>query len=403
MSKPVFQPSTRILTNYARVLIDFALGTGQGIKNNEVVLLQYDQPALPLALEVFKRILEKGGHPLLKSHDEAFDRPLYTLANKSQLTFFPKAYSRALVDTIDHRLYLIADDNPLNLKGVDPQKIAFANLSRQKLKEWLFEKEDQGKLTWTLALYGTLGAAREAGLSLEKYWEQIIKACYLNSQNPILKWQRTFKEVQAIVDKLNKLPITKIHVTAKNTDLTYTLGEKRTWMGGSGRNIPSFEIFTSPDWRGTEGHIAFDLPLYRYGNLIEGIYLEFAKGRVVKAKARKNEKLLKEIVKQKNADKIGEFSLTDKRFSKIDRFMATTLYDENYGGAWGNTHLALGSSYHDCFRGDAKKIKREDWLKLGYNESVEHTDIVQTADRIVEVTLKNDYKQIIYKEGSFTL
>ena len=63
------------------------------------------------------------------------------------------------------------------------------------------------------------------------------------------------------------------------------VGEQRRWLGGTGRNIPSFEIFTSPDWRGTEGTIAFTEPLHRYGGMIEGIRLRFERGRVVEATA----------------------------------------------------------------------------------------------------------------------
>src|SRR6185436_12865911 len=135
-------------------------------------------------------------------------------------------------------------------------------------------------------------------------------------------------------------------------DLWVKLGEKRAWMGGSGRNVPSFELFTSPDWRGTEGWIKFNQPLYRYGNLITGIELEFKNGRVVKAKAKKNEQILKQMIATANADKVGEFSMTDKRFSHITKFMGETLYDENVGGPHGNTHVALGNVYHDCYAGD---------------------------------------------------
>lgn len=396
-------PSLKTLTNYARVLIDFALGTGKGIKKDEVVLLQYDQPAQPLALAVYQRILESGGHPILRQNEEAFAKVFYQTASDKQLTFFPEKYSRALVDTIDHRLFLMADENPLLLKKIDPQKLILANSAKKKLKEWLFAKEDLGKMTWTLALYGTEGAAKEARLSLKDYWKQIIKACYLNSPDPIKEWQKTFIEVEKIVKTLNKMPIAKIRVQAEGTDLTYTLGKKRAWMGGSGRNIPSFEIFTSPDWRGTNGHIYFDQPLYRYGNLIEGITLVFEKGRVIKATARKNQKLLQELVKQKNADKVGEFSLTDTRFSKIDKFMAHTLYDENFGGKYGNTHLALGSSYHDCYAGEARKLKPVDWARLGYNDSVEHTDIIASLDRKVTVTLVNGSEKLIYSGGHFRI
>lgn len=399
----MYQPNGHILQNYARVLINFALNSGDGIKKNEVVYLQFDSPALPLALECYRTILRSGGHPIVKQNEEDFSPIFYSEASAQQLTFFPEKYSKALVDTIDQRVYLMADRDPMLLKSIDPKKLMLANKSREKLKKWLFEKEDQGRLTWTLALYGTPGMAREAGLSLEEYWQQIEKACFLLDNNPVATWKKVFVELESIRSKLSELPIDKLHITAPNTDLWISLGEKRKWMGGSGRNIPSFEIFTSPDWRGTSGTIYFDQPLYRYGNIVRDIHLIFKDGQVVSSKAGKNENLLRELIKQKNADKIGEYSLTDKRYSKIDKFMANTLFDENFGGEHGNTHLALGSSYHDAYIGEAGKLKEKDWETLGFNESPEHTDIIATTDRTVEATLNNGVKKIIYKNGEFTI
>lgn len=394
-------PPKSILQKYGQVLVDFALGGGAGIKEKEVVYLQFDLPALPLAIEVYKRILEKGAYPMLKINEEKFSKIFYQIAKDDQLEFFPKKYFRSLVSTIDHRISILAPRNPLLLKKINPSKIALANKPLLDLKKWYAKKEDQGKFTWTLAFYGTPGLAKEAKLSQKDYWGQIINACFLKEDDPIKKWREVFRELEKIKTKLNQLPIKKIHLLAKETDLWLDLGEKRKFVGGSGRNIPSFEIFTSPDWRGIKGKIYFDFPLYRYGNLIEGIYLEFNDGRVVKAKAQKNEKLLKEIIKQKNADKVGEFSLTDKRFSRISHFMANTLYDENFGGKYGNVHLALGSSYHDCYGGETKNLKESDFEKLGFNHSPEHCDIIATCDRRVEVVLKNGVKKIIYQGGEF--
>jgi aminopeptidase len=314
-------------------MVDFALGKGKGIKTGEVVYLVYDLDAKPLALAIYQRILEKGAHPIVKSADEDFEKVFFEKASDNQLKFTPKKYLKSLIDTIDHRLYLIAPKNPLLLKDIDPKKIVLANSSRQILKKWLFEKEDKGKLTWSLCLYGTSGLAKEAGLSIEDFWGQIIKACFLDKDDPISFWRDVFSKINDLIKKMNALPVEKFHIISKDTDLYITLGEKRVWRGGSGANIPSFEIFTSPDWRGTKGKIYFDYPLYRYGNIIKNIYLEFKNGKVIKAKAEKNEKLLSEMIfKQENADKVGEFSLTDKRFSKISKFMANTLYDENFGG-----------------------------------------------------------------------
>jgi aminopeptidase len=131
--------------------------------------------------------------------------------------------------------------------------------------------------------------------------------------------------------------------------------------------------------------------------------LEFKDGVVIKAIADKNEKLLREMISQKNADKIGEFSLTDRRFSKISKFMANTLYDENFGGQFGNSHIAVGTSYHDCYDGDAKKMKEKDWKRLGFNESVEHCDIINTNNKTVEAILKDGSKKIIYFKGQFVI
>jgi len=400
----MFTPDKKILSNYAKVMIDFALGKGKGVKPGQVVYLQYDTEALPLALAVYKRILEKGAHPMVKGIEESFQKTMFEVASDNQLKFFPKDYSKSLVDTIDHRIYLIAPTEPFLLRNIDPKKIMISNSGDKRLlRKWLFEKEDKGKLTWTLCLYGTPGMAKEAGLSIQEFWEEIINACYLDKENPIKTWESTFKRIDDLKNKLNNLPVDTYHMISEKTDLHIKLGEHRRWQGGGGANIPSFEIFTSPDWRGVNGKIFFNFPLYRYGNIIKNIQLEFKDGVVIKATADKNEKLLQEMIKQKNADKIGEFSLTDKRFSKISKFMANTLYDENFGGEYGNSHLAVGTSYHDCYSGDIKKMGELDWEKLGFNESIEHCDIINTNPKTVEAIMKDGTKKIIYKNGLFVI
>ncbi|MEK7633259.1 MAG: aminopeptidase [Patescibacteria group bacterium] len=399
----MYVPDKKILENYAKVLIDFALGKGKGIKEKQVIYLQYDSEALPLALFVYKRILEKGAYPIVRGADESFQKTMFEVASDDQLKFFPKEYTKSLVNTIDHRIYLIAPTDPFLLKNIDPRKIIISNNEKQQLRKWLFEKEDKGKLTWTLCLYGTEGMAKESGLSIQEFWQEIINACYLDKGDPISVWKNTFTQIDSLKNKLNNLPVDRFHIISDKTDLYISMGEKRQWRGGGGANIPSFEIFTSPDWRGITGKIFFNFPLYRYGNIIKDIQLEFKNGIVVNATANKNKKLLQEMIKQKNADKIGEFSLTDKRFSKISKFMANTLYDENFGGKFGNSHLAVGASYHDCYTGNVRSMTEKDWEVLGFNESVEHCDIINTNPKTVEAIMKNGTKKIIYKNGIFVI
>jgi aminopeptidase len=410
-----YTPSEKILKKYADVLVNFALGGGRGIKKGDVVRVSSSESAKPLFNAVCNAIVLSGGHVISnyapddeqgdKRRAESFTRFFYEHAQPHQITFFADSYLKGLADQIDHSIYLLADADPHALKGIDPKKIMQRGLALKPFKDWLNQKEWKNKFTWTIGMYGTPAMAKEAGLSETAYWDQIIKACFLDEKDPIKKWKSVYKEIEMYRAKLNKLSpmIDKLHAVGADMDMWYSLGEKRHWHAGSGRNIPSFEIFTSPDWRGTNGWIRINQPLYRYGNKITGIELEFKNGRVVKSKSKTNEKLLKEMIATPGADKIGEYSLTDKRHSRITKFMAETLFDENMGGPYGNSHIALGMSYRDTYSGDVSKLTTKEAERLGFNDSSVHTDVVSTTDRTVTAHLKNGKTKVIYKDGKFVL
>ena len=397
-----FVPSQAILRKYAQVLVNFALNSGKGIKKGDVVRLNVSESAKPLYIEIRNQILRSGGHVISNYIVDDVSREFFELASQPQLKFFPKSYLKGLADQIDHSISIISETNKHELEGIDPAKIMLKSASVKPYINWLDTKENAGKYTWTLALYGTPAMAKEAGLSLKEYWDQIIKACFLDERDPISKWREVFAQNALILKKLNSLKIDKLHIQADAIDLWVKLGSNRKWLGGSGRNIPSFEAFISPDWRGTQGHIEFDQPLYRYGSLIEGIKLDFKNGLVVKSSATKNYSVLQAMLKNPNADKIGEFSLTDKRLSRINKFMAETLFDENISGPYGNTHIALGRAYQDSYTGNPAKITKSQWTKWGFNDSVVHTDIISTTRRTVTAHLSNGTSKVIYKDGEFT-
>jgi aminopeptidase len=240
-------------------------------------------------------------------------------------------------------------------------------------------------------------------MSTKAFWNQIIKACYLDAENPVKEWKRINKTVQKTAQKLTDLQIKSVHMVGADVDVHVGIGKDRAWRAGGGNNIPSYEVFTSPNFREVDGWIRFNQPLLRYGSRIEGIELHFTDGKVTKATATKNEQILKEMIKNKGGNQVGEYSLTDARLSRITTFMAETLYDENVGGKYGNSHIALGSAYRDCYVGDPTKVSDEQWEKLGYNDSVVHTDIVTTTDRTVTATLYDGTQKVIYEKGQFML
>jgi len=100
---------------------------------------------------------------------------------------------------------------------------------------------------------------------------------------------------------------------------------------------------------------------------------------------------------------VGEFSLTDKRVSRVERFMAHTLLDENYGGESGNCHIALGGSSAASFTGPPDELTAEHQEALGLNTSSMHWDLVNTESKRVTATLPGGGRRTIYEDGQFLL
>jgi aminopeptidase len=402
-----YVPPPEILQRYGEVMVNYGLGNGSGITPGDVVGVVCPEDAKPLLLEVAKAVWCAGGHVIVdfRPGDDAnwnMQKAFYEIASEEQLDFYPDAYRRSYFDTIDHYLALLAYRDPRSLAGADPNKRSRHARSRGRESTYRFEKVKAGTLSWSGGLYGSEALAAEAGMSLEEYWEQIIYACYLDDPDPVSRWRATAAEIRQTVAWLNRLDIEQLHVEADGTDLWVSIGENRRWAGGESVNVPSFEIATSPDWRGIEGHITFSEPLYLSGTVIRGVRLTFDGGTVVEASAEEGDAVLKAMIAtDPGAARIGEYSLTDGRHSRITRFMATTLYDENRGGPTGNTHLALGDSFQELYTGDVAGATPERFAALGFNSSSIHVDIISTSDRKVTATLKDGSTKMIYAAGQF--
>jgi aminopeptidase len=392
------------LNKYADVLF-WGLKTARKsrYRKNDLILIQYDPPALKLAEILYAKVLERGMHPVQRMGvTSSMEKKFFTLANKGQLVFIPPGDAE-LYRHIHGRIYLRAPESLTHLKDIDPTRIGQVLVSRKPLRNLLDRREEKGVYSWTLCSIPTPELARQAKTTLPEYAAQMIRACYLDRKDPVTAWESVHTQASRIKKWLNHLKIEYLHIESRNMNLKIRVGDHRAWKGISGHNIPSFEIFFSPDWRGTEGEYYANLPAFRSGNYVEEVRLRFEKGSVRQVQAKKGRDfILKQIAMDQGASKVGEFSLTDKRFSRIDRFMADTLFDENYGGAHGNCHLALGASYSDTYSGNPADLTAALKKDLGFNDSALHWDLVNTEDKIVTAHLKTGKTLILYENGQFT-
>ena len=393
------------LQKYADVLI-WALKTARRngtFKKYDSVLLRTDMAAAPLAKAVYTKLLQQHYNVLLRwNAPEDFTTAFYQLADNKQLAYLPQGETE-IQGNINGLIALHAPQDLTHLKKVDPAKLAKSAVARKPVREILDVREQKGLFSWTLCNYPTAELAKRAGLSVKEYTNQVARACFLNEKDPVKKWQEVMRQINEIGKWLSAMPIKTLRVQTKNMDFEVLLGQQRRFIAGSGCNIPSFEIFTSPDWRGTRGVYFADLSSYRSGNYVRGVRLEFKNGRVVKADAEQGADFVRKMLAMdKGASQIGEFSLTDRRFSKINKFMADILFDENFGGTYGNCHVAVGSSYADTFSGAQNKLDKKLKEKLGFNDSSLHWDLINTENKTVTATLKNGSQKVIYEKGQFT-
>ncbi|MDR0291386.1 MAG: aminopeptidase, partial [Elusimicrobium sp.] len=335
--------TTAELEKYARILV-WALKEARTreFKKYDTVLVRYDIAALDLAEKVYEILINERLNPVLQTlNSENSAKSFYSLSDDAQLKFTPP-WQEIMQKNLNGLIAIRAPQSLAHLKDIDPKKIALAALSKKHLKDILDAREAAGEFGWTLCSYPTQALAAGAKMTAADYAAQIKKACYLKEKDPVKKWKEIYRNMNEIAAWLYGLKIDAINTQTKNTDLTIKLGDKRKFLCARGCNIPSFEIFTSPDWRGTNGVYYANMQSLRSGNTVEEIRLEFKDGRAVKSSAAKGENYLqKMLAMDKGAAQVGEYSLTDKRFSKIDRFMADTLFDENFGGLHGNCHIAL--------------------------------------------------------------
>jgi aminopeptidase len=273
-----------------------------------------------------------------------------------------------LQDRVDHlpaRLYIESDD-PDGMKDVDQAKVAKSRQLRYPILKPYIDKLNN-KEQWCIA--GVPGKAwakkifpeLSTSKAVEKLWEAILMTSRVDENNPVKNWEVHNKELQDRCNYLNDLGIKELHYTSSNgTDLRVGLLKESMWCGGDeatntkkkvvfNPNIPTEEVFTSPDKTKTNGIVYSAKPLSYQGQLIEDFWVKFENGKAIDVGARKGEELLRKMISMdEGAAFLGECALIayDSPINNTGILFFNTLYDEN-----ASCHLALGTGFTNCFKG----------------------------------------------------
>lgn len=176
-------------------------------------------------------------------------------------------------------------------------------------------------------------------MSLEEYEDFVYGACMPDLNDPIGYWKRFSEKQDRLIQWLEGKK--KVHLIAKGTDLHLSI-EGRKFINCDGRkNMPDGEVFTGPVEDSMEGQVTFSYPTIYNAREVNGVQLDFKKGKVVKACAEKNDEfLLKTLDTDAGSRFVGEFAIGTNE--GIQRFTRQILFDEKIGGSF---HMALGKGY----------------------------------------------------------
>lgn len=353
------------LRKFAEVLVNYSLN----VKPKEKIVISGQMIAADLIQELYKLLLEKNAYPIIRM----------TLNNQESL-FFEKGKKHHLEHLSDIKLYetknvdgfirLKADTNTKSLSNIDPKKAALTIKTNEPIKRIILDEKK-----WVLTLFPTEAYAQDAEMSLDQFNDFVVKAIFLNKENPVAEWKKVKTNQQKIITKLKNAD--KIKIVSKDTNLSFSI-KGRKFINSCGLlNMPSGEVFTSVVEDTVNGYINFSFPACYMGREVDNVYLEFEKGKVIKAKADKNENFLNAILNtDEGARYLGEFAFGLNY--GITKHIKNILFDEKIGGT---IHLAVGSSYKTT---------------NGKNESAVHWDMIKDLRKEGEV-LVND--KVFFTKG----
>lgn len=325
----------------AKTLVDYSIN----VKKGERIMLDASSLAQDLVLEVYKRIIQKGAYPIASIGLPGMSKIYYENASKIQLKHFPEL-TWYIVRKSQAEIGIYAPKDTRELEKINPNKLTTRSKVTNKISDYIVN--EKSKIRRCTTAYPTQALAKEAKMPFKKYKKFFFRAVNQN-------WVKESKRLKKIHSLFKNAKI--IQILAPGTDICMSVKGRPLIVDDGKENMPGGEMFYAPIRGTVNGKIKFTYPAIKAGKEVRGIRLEFKKGKVTKAKATKNEKFLKAMIKMdKGAQYVGELGIGCN--TKIDRFTKDLLFDEKIGGT---IHLALGMAYKEC---------------KGKNKSALHWDIV---------------------------
>jgi aminopeptidase len=328
------------------------------------------------------------------------------LSSEEDLDFVP-AYLGSkyeeLVTSKSANLKIVGSEFPDILKEATPKRVNQVRVSRYKSLKYFYEEGiGKSKVHWTVAAAATpawgekLFPHLKGEAAEKKLWEELLKIVRADSEDCLDLWRVHNQKLHSRASALNQLQLREIRFLGAETDLRVELSPLAIFKGGSDTgpsgaefepNIPTEEVFTTPDCRKTQGKVKTTRPFFINGVLVENLELYFENGEIRSFNASHGKETFEEYINSDpGAKRLGEVALVgiDSPVYQSGLVFQEILLDENAA-----CHIAIGSAYKFCLTGGAT-LSPEQLNEIGCNESSAHTDMMISDESTNVIGTKAD-------------
>jgi aminopeptidase len=391
-------------------LAKLTVALGANIQPDQIVYLQAEPGHADLVRAITVRAYQQGARFVdVDYFDPYVKRTRIEHAEESTLDFVPSWYGArmlALGEQRCARIFLTGATAPGLLDDLDPARSGRDLLPRLK---------ESGKVVgdrttnWTIVPCPTPGWARQIHpeldeeAALERLWDEIVHVCRLDEADPVAAWQQRTRATAAAAERLTERRFDAVHFEGSDTDLTVGLLPSSRWANASFStvdgvphfpNIPSEEVFTTPDPQRADGVVRSTKPLvFSDGAVVQGLSVRFEGGRAVAIDADHGaENLRARAAKDEGAARLGEVALVDGegRIGPLGTLFYNTLLDENAA-----SHIALGHGF--VFGVDEQDRER-------VNDSAIHIDFMIGGEDVSVTGITADGERVpVLRDGAWQI
>lgn len=326
-----------------QILADRLVDYSCAVKAGEKVLITYSDTSTSFIETLIEKIASVGAIPIVFRMDRRIKRRLLLNANDDILNCYRETV-KPIMKNADAVILIGGSLNDFELSDV-PANI-MAKYSKLYIEPIHFDIRCKKK--WVLLRYPTYSFAQSSHMSSEKFAEFFFNVCNLDYES-IDKKMDPLKELMEKTDK--------VRIETPTTNLTFSIKGMPAIKCSGQCNIPDGEIYTAPIKNSINGTILFNIPAIDNGYEFRDIRLTFENGQIVDFDCNNKDKFAEILDTDEGSRYMGEFAFGLNPY--CTESVNDILFDEKMCSS---IHMAIGSSYEDCFNG---------------NKSAVHLDLIQ--------------------------